>query len=439
MSLTITITDAGRAALVNAENSGTAPVTISEIALGSGQYAPTESQTALTNEFKRIDSISGEVVSDDTINVVLKDESSDDYQVGEFGLYTNGGVLFAVYSQPSADGWVAEKFAGSSFLLAVDVVLESLNATSLTFGDLTFTNPTASETVKGVVELADSTESVDRDNHDRVSTPKAVHEALAAFGLGSEDAAPVSDFNAVARSGLYYAASGANAAPSNNSYFFIHLPASAGDGYAAQIAVSPTFALHPGSIYFRVYGTVVAGLFGWSEWKRIWSEGSFNPDTKLDEADLAGSVMAFAMSTPPPGFLKANGAAVSRNTYSRLYNKIGTTFGDGDGFSTFNLPDLRDEFIRGANSSSGRQVGDTESDSIRQHSHTGTTDLAGSHQHTDTGSNTGDNDGGGSGQGWTGTHQTEASGVHAHTFTTDLTGGSETRPRNVALLYCIKY
>lgn len=446
MSLTITITDAGRQALVNAQNSGTAPVLLSEIALGSGQYAPDPTQTALTNEFKRIDSISGEVVSDDTINVVLKDESTDDYQVGEFGLYTDGGVLFAVYSQPAADGWVAEKFAGSSFLLVVDVVLETLDANNLTFGDLTFTNPPATETVMGVVELADSSEAIDRENHDRVSTPKAVHQAMAEFGLGSEQPKFTMTFNALAESGLYWGnhAEGSPGEPGVGC-FVINLPRITGQPYdpyygtGLQIAQLIGDVSSPGDTFLRIKNSPDAYPNAWSDWQRIWTAANFDPASKIGEADLAGSVMAFAMSTPPPGFLKANGAAVSRDTYSRLYNKIGTTFGDGDGFSTFNLPDLRDEFIRGANSSAGRQVGDTESDSIKQHSHTGTTDLAGSHQHTDTGSNSGDNDGGGSGQGWTGTHQTEASGVHTHTFTTDLTGGSETRPRNVALLFCIKY
>jgi phage-related tail fiber protein len=53
------------------------------------------------------------------------------------------------------------------------------------------------------------------------------------------------------------------------------------------------------------------------------------------------------MTTAPAGFLKANGAAVSRSTYADLFAAIGTTYGAGDGSTTFNLPDLRGEFLRG--------------------------------------------------------------------------------------------
>lgn len=61
----------------------------------------------------------------------------------------------------------------------------------------------------------------------------------------------------------------------------------------------------------------------------------------------SGIVAAFARTTAPSTWLKANGAAVSRTVYAELFAAIGTTFGAGDGFNTFNLPDMRAEFIRG--------------------------------------------------------------------------------------------
>ena len=63
----------------------------------------------------------------------------------------------------------------------------------------------------------------------------------------------------------------------------------------------------------------------------------------------AGTVAWFAMSAPPAGYLIANGAAVGCETYPELYAAIGTTFGDGDGQTTFNLPDLIDRFAQGSN------------------------------------------------------------------------------------------
>ena len=61
-----------------------------------------------------------------------------------------------------------------------------------------------------------------------------------------------------------------------------------------------------------------------------------------------GAVGYFAMQTPPPGYLKADGSAVSRDTYPDLFAAIGTTFGGGNGSSTFNLPNLMGCFAQGA-------------------------------------------------------------------------------------------
>ena len=62
---------------------------------------------------------------------------------------------------------------------------------------------------------------------------------------------------------------------------------------------------------------------------------------------VVGSEMTWATATVPTGWLEENGAAISRSTYSALFAVLGTTFGVGDGSSTFNLPDARGEFIRG--------------------------------------------------------------------------------------------
>jgi microcystin-dependent protein len=88
----------------------------------------------------------------------------------------------------------------------------------------------------------------------------------------------------------------------------------------------------------------------------------------------AGAVMYFAMVAPPAGWLKANGAAVSRTTYAKLFAAIGTFYGPGDNSTTFNLPDLRGEFIRGLDDSRGldsnRTLGSVQLDGIKTHDHT---------------------------------------------------------------------
>lgn len=135
----------------------------------------------------------------------------------------------------------------------------------------------------------------------------------------------------------------------------------------------------------------------------------------------SGAVMAFAMSTAPTGWLKANGAAVSRTTYAALFSAIGTTFGVGDGSTTFNLPDLRGEFIRGWDDGrgvdSGRVFGSAQAHAYQSHTHTITRGAHG-----------GDGDDAAIAAGTYGSFNTGASG-----------SSSETRPRNIALLYCIKY
>ena len=84
---------------------------------------------------------------------------------------------------------------------------------------------------------------------------------------------------------------------------------------------------------------------------------------------LSGMIMIFAGDFAPAGWLKANGAAVSRTVYAKLFAAIGTRYGAGDGHSTFNLPDLRGEFLRFWDDwrgvDAGRVLGSWQGDAIR--------------------------------------------------------------------------
>jgi microcystin-dependent protein len=73
----------------------------------------------------------------------------------------------------------------------------------------------------------------------------------------------------------------------------------------------------------------------------------------------AGTVQYAARNTPPRGYLEANGQAVSRTTYAELFAAIGTAYGTGNGSTTFNVPDLRGEFIRGWDNGRGADAGRT--------------------------------------------------------------------------------
>jgi len=86
-------------------------------------------------------------------------------------------------------------------------------------------------------------------------------------------------------------------------------------------------------------------------------------------ADYTASIHWFATQITPSGFIKANGDTLSRITYAKLFEKIGITFGEGDGSTTFNVPDLRGEFIRGWDDGRGvdvdREFGSWQEDAIR--------------------------------------------------------------------------
>lgn len=169
MSFEITITEAGVAALVNANNTGTNLVNLTEMAFGTGQYTPAADATSLQAEHTRLSTVGGTVVSDNTINITVQDATLNSYQVGEFGVYTDTGILFAVYSTTA--GWITQKAASSTLLLSVDIVL-SLSTAGITFADTVFQVPPATTEVLGVVELATVDEHIAGTDTTRVVTPE---------------------------------------------------------------------------------------------------------------------------------------------------------------------------------------------------------------------------------------------------------------------------
>jgi len=161
-----------------------------------------------------------------------------------------------------------------------------------------------------------------------------------------------------------------------------------------------------------------------------------------------GAVMAFAMNSAPSGWLAANGSAVSRTTYAALFAAIGTTYGAGDGSTTFTLPDLRASFVRGAGSdgvATAGAFGAKQADGVISHTHSGTTgDDSPDHTHSysvDNQPTAGFGNAGNVYDGLIAANTGGASTRHQHSFTTSSqlpAGTTETRPRNIAMLYCIK-
>ena len=143
-----------------------------------------------------------------------------------------------------------------------------------------------------------------------------------------------------------------------------------------------------------------------------------------------GTVISFAGTAAPTGYLTCDGSETSRIDYDDLYSVVGTTYGSGNGTTTFNLPDLRGEFIRGWSAAGGTQkpgidenrtFGSSQGQSIESHAHSVVTGPASTSPLRQGGGN----------------RAADSGSENTNFFPTDPT--SETRPRNIAMLYCIKF
>ncbi|MCK9345120.1 MAG: phage tail protein, partial [Candidatus Pacebacteria bacterium] len=137
----------------------------------------------------------------------------------------------------------------------------------------------------------------------------------------------------------------------------------------------------------------------------------------IDPAPI-GSIVSYAGTVAPAGYLICDGSSLLRTAYPALFSAIGTTYGAADA-THFNLPDLRGEFIRGfsngrAGVDVGRVFGSWQADELKSHTHTAYVMAPG------------------------GSYAAYSNIAGPQTVTTSATGGSETRPRNVAMNYIIK-
>ena len=134
------------------------------------------------------------------------------------------------------------------------------------------------------------------------------------------------------------------------------------------------------------------------------------------------TIISIAGTIIPEGWLECDGSELSREIYIKLFNAIGIIYGAGDGVDTFNIPDLRGEFIRGWDNGkgvdSGREVGSSQGHLFASHNHVLPRRNAG-----------------GSG-GLNVACGDPVNGSHGQTYST---GGTETRPRNISMMFCIKY
>lgn len=174
----------------------------------------------------------------------------------------------------------------------------------------------------------------------------------------------------------------------------------------------------------------------------------------------SGTLLPYAGATAPTGFLMCDGSAVSRTTYAALFTSIGTLWGTGDGSTTFNLPDMRGYFMRGADNmgtgaagrdpdagsrtalgSGGHGVGSTQGQATRKNG-LAVSDPGHSHSITYADPNINSAQSGNLGSGGqtsTGTILPATSVTNASSTGISLSNGdNETRPMNIAVAYIIK-
>ncbi|OOW63310.1 hypothetical protein Xlen_02465 [Xanthomonas campestris pv. leeana] len=184
--LKLQVTTAGRAALVNAPNTGTNSVLISHVGIANAPFSASATLTALPGEIKRVAAVGGTITADDTIHVSIRDESDAVYDCYGFGLYLSNGTLFAVYSQPTL---LLGKAAAAMMLLALDAVFADIDVQQITFGGTNFTDPAATTDVAGIVELATEEEAAAGNDKIRVITAWLLKKILdARLGAGAPSA-----------------------------------------------------------------------------------------------------------------------------------------------------------------------------------------------------------------------------------------------------------
>lgn len=166
-----------------------------------------------------------------------------------------------------------------------------------------------------------------------------------------------------------------------------------------------------------------------------------------------GAIVAWPTATAPANWLECDGSAVSRTTYADLFGVIGETYGNGDGSTTFNLPDLRGEFVRGfdngatndpdaasrtdrGDGTTGDNVGTKQGDEFNEHSHFSVKEDSTGSLTTPTTTRP-----------MVDRYSTSGNARYFLTSTgtdpadispTSNAGGNETRPRNIALMWIMR-
>lgn len=264
----------------------------------------------------------------------------------------------------------------------------------------------ASETIAGVIRKATTGEAAGGASDAGALTPIKAKAIFNARGLWDPSVTGTTNANLPRTTGVYAFSGTTNGPPVGGAFQVFSSTWGSDTTWQSDLALG----ISANSAYIR---SIKKDQSAVTPWDKLYCTADFI---------LTGASVGFYLSAPPIGWLRENGAAVSRTTYSALFAVIGTTYGAGDGSTTFNLPDSRSLFSRAADDGkgidTGRLVGSSQAQSIQSHLHSILNKATNFIFSAPTGGN--------------------APGLQA-TGATELTGGTETRPANIAKLYCIKY
>lgn len=362
-------TTAGRAALVNAQHTGTRTVTVTEIGITEQPFIPDPEggDTVLPGERKRLDTFGGMCVAPDVIHVTVRDETDDAYSLHGIGLYLDDGTLLCVYGQMKT---LLEKSPQALMLLSVDMALADIDATQIQFGSTEFLNPPATVEVQGVVELATDEEAITGRDSARAVTPSTLRAALDDRLGGGAPTDLSKDLLAAATAAAMRA--------------LLELKGAAlkDDGHGNELDADLLDGQH-GEFYLD------------------WANMTGVPAS----THIPGQVITFAGVAAPQGTLLCDGRELLRAEYPRLFAAIGTTYGGNAEGTTFRLPKV-DEDSGIIHTGDPAKVGQSSAGSVISHTHTAGAAAGGGHAHSASASAVGDHIHGA----WT-----DGQGHHAHT------------------------
>jgi microcystin-dependent protein len=401
-ALKLTITTAGRSALVNANKNGTNAVVISQVGVTQKAFTPDTGMTTMPAELKRLSTISGGATDASTMHVTIRDNSADQYSLLGLGLYLADGTLFAVYSQPTLIG---QKSPQASLLIALDVKFTDIDAASLQFGDTNFQLNVATTDTVGVVRLALNSDAIAGTDAAKAMTPASTKAALDDRLGANAPTAFVKTLLALAtaanfRNALAIKSAALSDAGTGNGLDSDLLDGQHGDFYLQFANLKNVPATWVPSAHTHAMTDIVGLLDALA--------------AKLDVTAryYPGQIIVTAAKALPPCTLLCNGQAVSRTQYAALFAAIGTVYGAGDGNTTFNVPNLR-EGTAVRVTVNPNSVGLYDAGQILTHTHGASASAVGDHTHSVSLNNGGSHSHGAS---------ADAQGDHTHYTWTDGQG-----------------